>query len=107
MSTPDGSTCSLGVSPNVLDTRITSGQTTIWQSQSCPDALPAKNVVVGPKPRRVYSFRWDGQFNPSSCSATNVEAKPGAYWAEAALVGGEPRKSYFEITSPSNPANHT
>jgi hypothetical protein len=101
LSTKDGSTCSLGITPSLLETRITSGDVVIWQSGSCPDALPAKNVVVRPKPSVVYSYTWDGQINPDSCSATNRIALPGGYWAEAALIGGEPHKAYFEVTAPT------
>lgn len=101
MSTGDGTTCSLGITPSLLETRITSGAVVVWQSKSCPDALPAKNVVVRPKPGVVYSYAWDGQINPDSCSATDRVAQPGGYWAEAALIGGEPNKSYFEVTPKS------
>ncbi len=82
MSTQDGSSCSLGITPSLLETRITSGIATVWQSGSCPDALPAKNVVVRPKPAVVYSYAWDGQLNPDSCSATNVVGE------ERLLLGG-------------------
>jgi hypothetical protein len=99
MATPDGSTCSLGVTPSLLETKITSGGVVVWHSTSCPDALPARNVVVRPKPRVVYSYTWDGQVNPDSCSASDVIAQPGGYWAEAALIGGEPTKAYFEVTA--------
>jgi hypothetical protein len=98
MSTPDGSTCTLGITPSLLETRITSGDVVVWQSSSCPDALPAKNVVVRPKPVVVYSYTWDGQFNPDSCSATNRVASPGYYWAEAALIGGEPHQTQFHVS---------
>lgn len=101
MSTPDGSTCSLAITPSLLDARITSGPATIWQSSSCPDALPVKNVVVGPQPRQVYAFPWDGKYNPNSCSTNAKDAAVGGYWAEAALVGGEPAKAYFEVTAKS------
>lgn len=98
MSTADGSTCSLGITPSLLETRIVSVPVVVWQSSSCPDALPAKNVVVRPRPAVVYSYEWDGQVNPDSCSATNRLARPGGYWAEAALIGGEPQRAYFAVT---------
>jgi len=101
MSTEDGTSCTLGISPSLLETRITSGDVIVWQSGSCPDALPAKNVVVRPKPALVYSYGWDGQINPDSCSDTNRVAAPGWYWAEAALIGGEPTKTQFQVTSTS------
>ncbi len=99
MSTNDGTVCTLGITPSLLETRITSGGVPVWQSRSCPDALAAKNVVVRPTPAVVYSYAWDGQLNPTSCSATNQVADPGWYWAEAALIGGEPAETHFEITA--------
>lgn len=99
MSTPDGSTCSLGVTPRLLETRITSGDVLVWQSRSCPDGLAAKNVVVRPRPLLVYSFDWDGRVTPDSCTSSDQVAAPGGYWAEAALIGGEPQKTYFEVAA--------
>lgn len=98
MSTTDGSTCSLGITPKVLELRITSGPATIWQSTSCPDGLAAKSVVVRPTPASVYSYQWDGRVSPDACSAGGRVAQPGGYWVEAALIGGEPHKAYFEVT---------
>lgn len=102
MATKDGSTCALGITPGVLETRIVSVPAVIWQSTSCPDALPAKNVVVRPRPAVVYSYTWDGQINPDSCSATDRIAKSGYYWAEAALIRGEPAKTQFHVTAPTS-----
>lgn len=103
MSTSDESTCSLGLRPNLLVAEITSGIASVWQSGTCPDALPAKNVVVRPEPAIVYSFRWNGHVSPYGCTADRV-ADPGVYWAHAALIGGTPRKASFEVTEPNNPA---
>lgn len=103
MSTSDGSTCSLGLRPSLLVAKITSGIATVWQSGNCPDALPAKNVVVRPEPGVVYSFRWNGRVSPYGCTADRV-ADPGTYWAHAALVGGQPRQASFVVTEPNNPA---
>ena len=112
MSTTDGSACSLGITPSMLEIRLThevpvtvGKQTTmeeqvVWQSTSCPDGLAAKNVVVGPVPAVVYSLRWDGNLNPDACSSTGTVGQPGTYWAEAALIGGEPSKVRFLVTTP-------
>lgn len=99
MSTGDGSTCSLGITPRVLETRITSVPVVVWQSSNCPDALPAENVVVRPRPTLVYSFDWDGRVTLDSCTSSDQIAEPGGYWAEAALIGGEPQKAFFEVTA--------
>lgn len=97
MSTVDGSVCSLGVAPSRFEAQVTSGPATVWQSTKCADALPARNVVVGPTPRVVYSYRWNGRVEPYGCTATRV-AKPGVYWAWASIVGGNPAKAAFEVT---------
>jgi hypothetical protein len=104
MSTADGTACSLGISPHSVEARVVSVPATIWQSSGCPDAFPAKNVVVGPHASIVYSFHWDGQLHGDSCGPGERAAAAGGYWAEAALIGGEPNKAYFEVTSPAHSA---
>lgn len=99
MATKDGTTCSLGVMPSKLEIKITSTPATIWQSTTCPDGLPAKNVVVGPRPAVVYSIHWDGHIDPNACRTGWRVADPGGYWATAALIGGEPHTAYFAVVA--------
>jgi hypothetical protein len=99
MSTTDGSTCRLGVMPSRLEIEITSGDVSIWHSTTCPDGLPARNVVVGPRSAVVYSFRWDGHIDPNACREGRQIAEPGGYWVAAALIGGEPARLYFPVVS--------
>jgi hypothetical protein len=97
MATTDGSTCSLGLTPSGLEIEITSGPATIWHSTSCPDGLPAKNVVVQPRAEVVYSIHWDGHIDSNACRTGWRTADPGGYWVTAALVGGEPDRTYFAV----------
>ncbi len=104
MSTTDGSTCSLGVTPALMETKITSlsraGESVVWQSSSCPDEVPAKNVVVRPQPVMLYAFHWDGDITDGTCRGTGSTAAPGTYRVVAALIGGEPHGSDFFVTEP-------
>jgi len=105
MSTTDGSTCTLGITPAMLETRIAYGANVVWQDSTCPDELAAKNVVVGPHPAMLYSFHWDGYQTADACSRTGDVALPRRYRVVAALIGGEPRRGFFYVTEP-NGARH-
>lgn len=105
MSTTDGSTCTLGITPALLETRIESGDVTVWQSTTCPDGLGAKNVVVRPQPAVLYSFGWHGYQNRNGCQGTGTVASPGRYLAVAALIGGEPASASFYVTEPDAAAH--
>lgn len=100
MSTNDGSTCRLGITPALLETKIVSFEQVAWRSSSCPDALAAKNVVVRPQPAVLYSFHWDGVIRLGACTGTGTTAPPARYRVSAALIGGEPHGSDFFITEP-------
>lgn len=69
----------------------------MWQSSSCPDNLSARNIVVGPTQRQVYSFTWDGRDNDHGCTPDGKIATPGGYWVQAALIGGNPAKVYLAV----------
>lgn len=104
LSTTDGSTCSLGITPALMETRITfltGGEEQVaWLSSSCPDELPAKNVVVRPQPVMLYSFHWDATMTDGTCGGAGSVAAPGRYRVVAALIGGEPNGSFFFVTEP-------
>jgi hypothetical protein len=104
MSTKDGSACSLGLAPSRLEVRITTGHVTVWDSSTCPDGLPAENVVVGPRPAAVYTLHWDGHIDSNACKAGSRVAEAGGYWVEAAVVGGNPDRTYFAVVPDGSPA---
>lgn len=99
MATKDGTACTLGLAPSSMELRITSGPATIWDSTTCPDGLPAKNVVVTPRPAVVYTLHWDGHVDANACRTGPDVAQPGGYWVAAALVGGDPQRAYFPVVS--------
>lgn len=101
MSTNDGSTCRLGITPALLETKIVSAEQVAWRSSSCPDALAAENVVVRPQPAVLYAFHWDGVIRLGACTGTGTVAPPARYRVSAALIGGEPHGAYFFITEPN------
>lgn len=92
--------CTLPITPDSLVARITSGADVVWSSADCPDALLAKQVVVRSDPATVYSVDWNARRSTPNCATEGQVAPPGGYWVEAALVGGEPHKAYFDITPP-------
>lgn len=92
--------CTLAITPDTMVTRVTSGPDVVWSSGECPDALLAKEIVVRADPATVYQFQWNGRRSTQECKVPGKVAPPGGYWVEAALVGGEPHKAYFDITAP-------
>lgn len=98
LSTSGSQACMLEITPDTLAVEVTSGSDTVWSSSDCPDQLPAKRVTVGQKPDGVYTFTWNGRRSTDRCAAAGEVAQPGGYWVRAALIGGEPHKTYFEVT---------
>lgn len=94
------SACTLAVTPNTTVVRVTSGSDVVWSSGDCPDALLAKEVAVRSDPATVYQFQWNGRRSTDECEVPGQVAPPGGYWVEAALIGGEPQKAYFDVTEP-------
>jgi hypothetical protein len=89
--------CRLDISAANLVMQVTSGHDRIWSSDDCPTDLSAKSVVIRPGLTAHYDFRWDGFRSAKHCSNNVAMAKPGGYWAQAAFLGGNPTKTYFEI----------
>lgn len=92
--------CTLAITPDTLVTRVTSGPDVVWSSSDCPDTLLAKEIVVRSDPATVYQFEWNGRRSTDECKVPGTVAPPGGYWVEAALVGGEPHKAFFDVTGP-------
>lgn len=91
--------CTLAITPASLVLRITSGDVVVWSSDDCPDMLPARQVVVRADPATEYRFEWDGKGSVEGCSPAGPTASPGGYWVEAALVGAESHRGYFDVVA--------
>jgi hypothetical protein len=91
--------CTLAITPVSLVLRITSGDVVVWSSDDCPDMLPARQVVVRADPATEYRFEWDGKGSVEGCSPAGPSASPGGYWVEAALVGAESHRGYFDVVA--------
>jgi len=89
--------CSLGLTADSLALRVTSGPDTVWTSQQCPDSVLAQQLVVRQDKATVYAFDWDGRRSVETCQSPGDVADAGGYWLEAALVGAEIEKAYFEV----------
>ncbi len=97
LTSTDTPACTLAITPNDLVVRITSGADVVWSSDDCPDLLRAKEVVVRADPPTAYEFRWDGRRSAQNCQPVDALPSPGGYWVQAALIGGDPHKAYFDI----------
>lgn len=94
---PAGTACTQAITSNTLVLRITSGDDVIWSSDDCPDQLLASEVVVRDDPAGVYTFKWNGRRSTGSCAGVGAAAKPGGYWVEAALIGADSHKAFFDV----------
>ncbi len=101
MSTTDGSTCSLGITPALFEAKVEFGRQVAWQSTACPDELAARKVVVRPHPAVLYTFAWDGYVAADACSGSAKVAAPRRYRVVAALIGGDPQRGFFYVTEPN------
>ncbi len=91
--------CTLQITPDSLVLRITSGSDVVWSSDDCPDSVPARQLVVRADPATTYGFTWNGRRSVQGCLSPGAMATPGGYWVEAALVGADIHKAYFDVTA--------
>jgi type IV secretory pathway VirB10-like protein len=89
--------CTLSITPDTMTVRVTSGEDVVWSSDNCPDALRAQQVVAREELPAAYQFRWSGQRSSDNCQPVSALPSPGGYWVEAAMIGGEPHRAYFDI----------
>lgn len=94
---PPRSACDLGITPDTLAIRITSGDDVVWSSDACPDKLLARQLVVRDRPAARYTFTWDGRRSTGSCAGTGQKAMAGGYWVETALIGAAANEAYFDV----------
>ncbi len=97
LTSTDTPACTLAITPDDLVVRVTSGRDVVWSSDDCPDLLRAKEVVVRADPPTAYEFHWDGRRSAPNCQPFDTLPTPGGYWVQAALIGGDPHKAYFDI----------
>jgi hypothetical protein len=92
--------CTLRLSSSDIVVEVTSGDELIWRSSACPDALPSTSVILRRGWISHVEMQWDGRLATEECGDGERSAEPGYYWAEAAVIGGEPARSQFQLTEP-------
>jgi hypothetical protein len=98
LSTP---ACTLTVGPGTMAVRVVGkGGQVAWTSDDCPDAVPARQIVVRADPATTYRMPWDGHESVTGCTAAGRLAPPGAYWFQVALLGAEPYEGAFTVSDP-------
>ncbi len=97
LTSTESPACTLAITPDDLVVRVTSGADVVWSSDDCPDLLRAKEVVVRADPPTAYEFHWNGRRSAQNCQPVDTLPTPGGYWVQAALIGGDPHKAYFDI----------
>jgi hypothetical protein len=89
--------CTLAVTADTLALRITSGSDVVWTSDECPNSVLARELVVRAHQPTVYTFDWNGYRSTQTCANPGKVAQPGGYWAEAALIGADVHRAYFDV----------
>lgn len=102
-STTADRACTLELSGKDLALEVTSGDDLIWQLSSCPGAFDRQELVLRPGWVGYTQVAWNGRRGDDTCADTNEYAKPGYYWAEAAVLGGEPARGQFKLEEPPPP----
>jgi hypothetical protein len=103
LATLTTSACSLRLSQRLLALELVSGEDLIWRASACPDALEPQTLTLRRGWITYVEVNWNGRRGTEDCLPTNDLAKPGYYWAEAAVIGGEPERSQFRLTTPPPP----
>lgn len=102
-STTGERACSLQVSGKDLALEITSGEDLIWQLSGCPAVFERQQLDLRPGWVTYTEVAWNGRRGEDDCADTNALAEPGYYWAEAAMLSGEPARGQFRLTEPPPP----
>jgi hypothetical protein len=90
--------CTLAITADALALRITSGSDVVWTSDECPNSVLARELVVRAHQPTVYTFDWNGHRSTQTCASPGKVAQPGGYWAEAALIGADVHRAYFDVS---------
>ncbi len=102
LSTQTAPACTVSLSAGDLALEVTSGDDLVWRLDACP-TLQEREVVLRAGWLTYVTVPWSGQRAVDSCSPRQPFAEPGYYWAEAALLGGEPHRGQFRLTPPPPP----
>jgi hypothetical protein len=94
----DAAACTWHLTGAKLLVRITDADEEIWTTRECPDAVPDKDVVVRDVVATVVEMSWNGRESDEHCRADTDWALPGDYSIAAAVLGGEPDQTDFELT---------
>jgi hypothetical protein len=90
--------CTLAITADTLALRITSGSDVVWSSDDCPNDVLARELTVRATQPTSYTFDWNGRRSTETCAQPGNLANPGGYWAEAALIGADVHRAYFDVT---------
>ena len=94
--------CTWRVSHDAVTLAVTSGKDAIWNSRSCPHAIPRRDVVVRKAATTTVAVVWkQAKRSDADCSSRTTWALPGWYHVTAAALGGEPSDLQFELKTPT------
>ncbi|MGI8522627.1 MAG: hypothetical protein ACR2K3_04860 [Nocardioides sp.] len=101
MSTTAKMACTLDLSSSRLLVAIVGNDddATVWESNTCPDALPTSTVQLDPTWSTVVAMTWSGRESGARCRTDAPLVDPGAYTVKAAMLGGGAAESDVTLTT--------
>ena len=72
----------------------------VWDVADCPRDLPTGVVALRSGWQTAVALTWSGRRRDRTCVQATEPVEPGTYELRAAVVGGEPASSDFEVTAP-------
>lgn len=95
--------CTVRIDPTTFVLAVTDADGKVWDTQTC-DRVEGRTVDVHPTWATVVDIGWSGRADGDTCDEPGAFAKPGAYKAKAALLGGEAAIGAFTLTAPPTPS---
>jgi len=72
----------------------------VWDVADCPRDLPVGAVTLRSGWQTAVALNWSGRRRDRTCVQATEPVEPGTYELRAAVVGGEPATSDFEVAAP-------
>jgi len=72
----------------------------VWDVADCPRDLPVGAVTLRSGWQSAVALTWSGRRRDRTCVQATEPVEPGTYELRAAVVGGEPSSSAFEVVAP-------
>ena len=101
MSTSEKLACTLDLAEARLLVAVVAGDgddsETVWESGTCPSALPTQVLQLDPTWATTVPMTWSGAASGARCAADARPVRAGDYTIKAAMLGGAAAESEFTL----------